>query len=1604
MRATSKPGEKSVISGLLNKFKPVNTKKEASVEQKQPETLKEEREVLAEKGKRIAQDDGLTVRAYNTSAPGNVAYQPSRMRDDRDQIINKAAALVKSAIEDKIGKGGIEVDLVNDGFKVSASVASVHHDEDNIIQKARAVFRVSMQTPQPGKKRVAFASVAFDMSKDTHERYSIAQHLVPFDDQETRVPLEARKLAAFINTGEVEVKRTAKRQKDTAENQHEQDRKLVFRDFRGVAAKYTPLPVKSVENAVFELRKAGFEIQPRKLDATHGEENVRGAVYEVIVSSAQLPVLDKLLRNAGEFTEISRKPKNDETSNTNKGEVFKNEEQIDDPTKFPGRSSEKNEPTYKKTDPENMAKDSEGHAYDQDQIDNNKKWPGRSTEKNHEGLPAKPENKPHGDEKANKRGPNPNMPGPGEAESVKDWPFRTLETGTDWGIGEMLRYENYRKTRPVQLKDIKKEAQGYSPLGANAMDMPLGSEAQAEVTPDFGGGNDELGGLIGDDSTGIMSDGEKVVLVTTRDNLIDLAGGVNSGNAAPAPAPTPAAPMTPATPPMGGGSTTPENRGLPGSTASKKKAEAESEDEEKDDEKEEIKEIKTAGGEAVPMPEGNSKFQKTAPSIKNNGDKMDGMDHGKSESEGKTPKVKPTEEADKYKVALKLAFVESRPAFAAAQRIAVLAAEYLNKGKVLNQEQFAEATKIASRMVAKSKGDTKNPYFVTTAFLKNDKLVLAQEIYKKIMVNDALKADAAVGGSGGVVPNPEPPKNPNNSPDDMTGLNNGKSDAGDSMTGFKSSDEPEAKKNEIGGINKNPDDPNMKKSPRGPEDGMSHGKSSGGEAAVKPSSEYKKSNPTKHMTQASYQGENPVKPLTNKFKDFREELLNHLSKQGGAKVPHRVFASVRNAITKDYEQEYTKLMHQFSKHEINDVTVSERKAQLEKIKLARIDVTRTARTAFARVVGARKATAAEGKPSAHFKVPDVKSDYNHQDDQWWDRALEKGGDKPKGGLPQMGLKEDEDKAYDEKLYDDDQNFVGRTREKSGGVAAKPLHSLRADEGKAQDNEKLYDDANDWVGRSAEKAGWDAPTSNSYMLKTEKKAQLEAVVNHVRSKKEGEYKKEALTPELMRGVLRAGGLAVNDKKIVEVKGGLYTYGTKNVDVISEVIDLHHRGLDDFHISFAMSKKHPDTLLNVPDILEGYKLARKGGPQANFKVPAGKAGEVKARIAKALKTAKNVDDRTVEKLLKFTNNDSPLEASPSGSVYMSMKDPGVIKDILSVYGKLEDYEVEYYICGKYGQKFSRWDIEDVIRAYKAMNKKGIASAQKKPTELIVEYDSGKGDFDDQISKIVGTAMTGSGTDLGTGVRDLSFDVKGIGVADIIEDLNHAAIPITRISTGGEDGESGEVFTKAFRKKKAAESKQYNETSYEKEKNDDIASDMPEQKSWQAGDISEADEELGRSDQEGELKDWQKPQPTVSSEEADDQPSYNKKDGQLSETVLPKESRDLGIEQVKSPVTHVGQPEKNNDVSFAPNDTVYDTTGRFGKATPASPYSAEHITEKIVLGVGKEFQSVQEAFDGAVSGNRFGVLSPAQIHQVSEALKAFGFSVKKPAASKKRTPTEE
>lgn len=80
------------------------------------------------------------------------------------------------------------------------------------------------------------------------------------------------------------------------------------------------------------------------------------------------------------------------------------------------------------------------------------------------------------------------------------------------------------------------------------------------------------------------------------------------------------------------------------------------------------------------------------------------------------------------------------------------------------------------------------------------------------------------------------------------------------------------------------------------------------------------------------------------------------------------------------------------------------------------------------------------------------------------------------------------------------------------------------------------------------------------------------------------------------------------------------------------------------------------------------------------------------------------------------------------------------------------------------------------------------ERGPVDLSVEYDSSKGNFDQQIEKIVGKSMTGSGTALQSGVRDLSFRLKNSVEAERVAELiNHAAIPVSKIeiSQGGEYG---------------------------------------------------------------------------------------------------------------------------------------------------------------------------------------------------------------------------
>jgi len=257
----------------------------------------------------------------------------------------------------------------------------------------------------------------------------------------------------------------------------------------------------------------------------------------------------------------------------------------------------------------------------------------------------------------------------------------------------------------------------------------------------------------------------------------------------------------------------------------------------------------------------------------------------------------------------------------------------------------------------------------------------------------------------------------------------------------------------------------------------------------------------------------------------------------------------------------------------------------------------------------------------------------------------------------------------------------------------------------------------------------------------------------------------------------------------------------------------------------------------------------------------------------------------------------------------------------------------------------------------------------------------------------------------------------------------------------------------KKEAAGSEDYNKTSYSEDIKDDIASDMPEQKSWQKGEVSEADPKKGRSDQPGDLDKDQRPQPTISSQEKENQKetkgydwkkesaanpfavcaestgreneekyenciqdvkkknksegapeipkSKDKKEAQVNEDVLPKEHRDQGTEQQFGMVTKHMQP--GNNVTYAGNDTVYDNTGRFPKADPSSPYTVAHIVEQVLIGLDKrQWNDCQAALDGIAVGERFGRLSQGQLSLLTKTLTAHGFKLTEPKARKFEQPT--
>jgi hypothetical protein len=287
--------------------------------------------------------------------------------------------------------------------------------------------------------------------------------------------------------------------------------------------------------------------------------------------------------------------------------------------------------------------------------------------------------------------------------------------------------------------------------------------------------------------------------------------------------------------------------------------------------------------------------------------------------------------------------------------------------------------------------------------------------------------------------------------------------------------------------------------------------------------------------------------------------------------------------------------------------------------------------------------------------------------------------------------------------------------------------------------------------------------------------------------------------------------------------------------------------------------------------------------------------------------------------------------------------------------------------------------------------------------------------------------------------------INVADVIDGFNAAKSLIEKSASKKKLSEDS--------KREAAGSEGYNKRSYDDDRKDDIASTMPEQKAWQKGEISEADPKKGRSDQPGDLDKDQRPQPTISSQEKENQKetkgydwkkessanpfavctesagrenkekyencvqdvkkknksegapeipkTKDKKEAQVNEDVLPQEHRDQGIEQQFGMVSKHMQP--GNNVTFAANDTVYDNTGRFPKADPSSPYTVAHVVEQVLIGLDKRlWGNAQEALDGIAVGDRFGRLSQGQLSLITKTLSAHGFKLTEPKARKFEPPT--
>jgi hypothetical protein len=186
---------------------------------------------------------------------------------------------------------------------------------------------------------------------------------------------------------------------------------------------------------------------------------------------------------------------------------------------------------------------------------------------------------------------------------------------------------------------------------------------------------------------------------------------------------------------------------------------------------------------------------------------------------------------------------------------------------------------------------------------------------------------------------------------------------------------------------------------------------------------------------------------------------------------------------------------------------------------------------------------------------------------------------------------------------------------------------------------------------------------------------------------------------------------------------------------------------------------------------------------------------------------------------------------------------------------------------------------------------------------------------------------------------------------------------------------------------------ETSYNKEGKDDVSKEMP-------GYEYKADKEKGRSDEEGEIKDFKKKQPTVKSEEVDEKfksdGEYLKKSSKKKVTALDHDrvstqTRRHKIDQHMGRVDHVGHPFKGNDICYSANETALQDIRDGRKPNSKSPMPVEYFAERAARGLStRDYLDSNHAYKCIVYSEEARWMSDFQKMRLAESMKAYGLTV--------------